>query len=288
MNTTSKKTMNNTPAKSSAKTSKHGKLSPATQPSKPTPPATAANKKKNYRAAKMTEAKKNTAPATPTIAEKKLYVFKNRELQTLSLTHASSGGEDNERLEWLGDALLDFIIGNILFARYPKISEGSLTQARATLVSGKTLSELARKIGLPAQLRMSANESRNGGRARDSILAGAFESYMAAVYLDGGMQAAENLATYLFTDLLTQVDQIVQAGGGMLKDGKTRLQEYLQKHARPLPQYNILTRGAIARRPYCVAECRLSDSDSAVVAVASNRREAEQLAGCCLLATLSA
>ena len=231
------------------------------------------------------------------------YAFRQSELQTLALTHASAGGDDNERLEWLGDALLDFVVGDLLYARHPRLSEGELTQARAQLVGGKALAGLARDIGLPNRLRMSAAEARGGGRGRDSILAGAMEAYFAAVYLDGGIAAAKRLAAMLFDDLLSEVDGLIGGGGDMLKDGKTRLQELLQKHGLPPPHYEVLERGGGNARPYCVAECRLdsdSKSDSKIagkalpeserraVAVAANRREAEQLAGRCLLALLLA
>ena len=216
-----------------------------------------------------------------------LYEFKNPQLRQQALTHASVGEGHNERLEWLGDALLDLALGRLLFERYPQLAEGPLTQVRARLVNGRALAALARKIGLPAQLRMSAGEIRGGGRERDSILAGAVEAYFAAIYLDGGMAAVQKAVAVLWAEALQDADNVVRGGGEALKDYKTRLQEHLQKYGGQPPQYNMLAQGEISRRFYCVVECRL-DASHATVAVAGNRRDAEKAAGGCLLAALTA
>lgn len=215
-----------------------------------------------------------------------LHTFSDETLLRQALTHSSTGEQKhNERLEWLGDALLDFVIGAALFARHPKADEGALTHARASLVNGKTLAACARKIGLPKALRVSGGEARGGGRQRDSMLADVFEAYIAAVYLDGGITAAQKVADAVFNELIPELDAAIKSGGGALKDGKTQLQEYLQKRGRPTPQYQVIKRGETAKRPFIVVECRL-DENQTTVAVAGNRREAEQLAGCCMLATL--
>ena len=215
-----------------------------------------------------------------------LHTFADAELRRRALTHASAGGEENnERLEWLGDALGDFLVGCLLFARHPNLAEGPLTQARSFLVGDKNLASLARKIGMSRHLVLSAAEERGGGRQRDSILAGALEAYMAAIYLDGGVDAARRAAEVLFADSLEEADSLLRRGA--LKDDKTRLQEYLQKRGRPPPQYQTLERGSIARRPYCVSECCTADGARAA-AVAENRRVAEQMAGASVLAALAA
>ena len=219
-----------------------------------------------------------------TLAE--LHSFRDASLLRRALTHASAGEDHNERLEWLGDSLLDFLAGCFLFERYPRLPEGALTQARAKMVSGKALAGLARTIGMPEHIKLSSGELRGGGRERDSILAGALEAYFAAIYLDGGITAARRAAARLFSGMLEMVDRAVAEGGGMLKDGKTRLQEYLQKRGKPPPQYAVLERGEIARRAFCVVECRL-DGGKFAAAVAGNRREAEQAAGECLLAAMT-
>lgn len=215
-----------------------------------------------------------------------LHTFADAGLRRRALSHASSGDAHNERLEWLGDALGDFLAARLLFARHPNLAEGPLTLARSFLVGDKNLAALARKFGLPHCLVLSEAEERGGGRERDSILAGAMEAYMAAIYLDGGTDAAARAAEILFADSLSEIDSRIRRGA--LKDDKTRLQEYLQKRGRPPPQYQILERGKIASRPYCVAECRAEDAKSAVIAVAENRRVAEQIAAGCVLAAVSA
>ncbi|MBE8158290.1 MAG: ribonuclease III [Betaproteobacteria bacterium] len=215
-----------------------------------------------------------------------LHVFRDSELLRRALTHASAGAAHNERLEWLGDSLLDFLASDFLFKRHPRLSEGALTRARIKMVNGKTLAALARQSGMPKHIKVSSAEKRGGGRERDSILEGALEAYFAAIYLDGGMAAARRAAAKLFADILQEVDRAVAEGGGMLKDGKTRLQEYLQKRGEEPPQYAVLARGETARRAYCVAECRL-DARRFAAAVAGNRREAEQAAGECMFAALA-
>ena len=220
---------------------------------------------------------------TPSFSE--LHAFRDSKLLRRALTHASAGGDHNERLEWLGDSLLDFLAGCFLFERYPRVSEGVLTQARAAMVNGKTLAALAREIGLDKRINLSSGARFAGGL--DSALAGAFEAYFAAVYLDGGMEAVRLAASRVFAETLKTVDRAVLEGGGALKDGKTRLQEYLQGRGEPAPEYHVLGRGEIsARRVYCAAECRL-DSRRRTAAVAGNRREAETAAAECMLALLS-
>lgn len=210
-----------------------------------------------------------------------LHCFADKTLQTRALTHASAGAEHNERLEWLGDALGDFLVGDLLFARYAALGEGTLTLARSFLVSDKNLAAIARKAGLPRHLILSAAEERDGGRDRDSILAGAMEAYLAAIYLDGGLDAARRAAETVFADSLAEVRARI-AQKNTLKHDKTRLQEYLQSRGNPPPQYQILESGEIGKRPYFVSECRTHDS--VAVAVGGNRRESEQLAAACVLA----
>lgn len=211
-----------------------------------------------------------------------LHQFADESLRRRALTHASAGRENNERLEWLGDALGDFLIGDLLFAEYPALGEGMLTLARSFLVGDKNLAAAARKIGMARHLILSPAEERGGGRDRDSILAGAAEAYMAAIYLDGGMDAARRAAKMLFADSLAEARTRIARGA--LKDGKTRLQEYLQKRKTPPPEYRLLEQGEIARRPYCVSECRTGEMFA--VGVGGGRRESEQLAAAAVLAAL--
>ena len=207
------------------------------------------------------------------------YVFSDENLERQALTHRSTGAPHNERLEWLGDALLDLLVGQMLFERYPEWDEGTLTYARAQLVNGETLAALAQKIGLSQRLRLrSAKEKHN------SMLAGALEAYFAAVYLDGGFAAATAVAQKLFAEAVQQMDGVRM---DTLKDAKTRLQEHQQKRGAVLPIYEMLARGGVAHQPYFVVQCLLADGQSAL-AVADNRRDAEKMACRCLLARLAA
>lgn len=208
--------------------------------------------------------------------------FQDPALLRRALTHASAdGGENNEQLEWLGDALLDFLASDMLRERYPDAGEGVLTQARASIVNGSALAAVARRLGLPARLRMSPGEHRSGGRGRDSILAGALEAYLAAIYLDGGVDAARQETEKWFAGMM----EGMSPGPDKFKDAKTLLQERMQKRGRPPPNYDVLDRGSIARRPYCVVRCECGGDFA--VAVAANRREAEQAAGSAVLARLA-
>ena len=213
-----------------------------------------------------------------------LHSFADKSLRRRALTHASAGGDHNERLEWLGDAINDFLIGILLFARHPDLAEGDLTLARSFLVGDKHLASLARGIGLQKHVVVGAAVQQDGGGEQDSILAGAMEAYIAAIYLDGGINAAQQAAEILFSDSLSEADSLMQSGG--LKDDKTRLQEYLQKRGKPPPQYQVLDRGQISRRPFCVAECSAEEHFAA--AAADNQRAAEQLAAACIVAKLTA
>ena len=208
--------------------------------------------------------------------------FSDSALETRALTHASFGADNNEKLEWLGDAVLDFLVSDILYEMYPNMKEGALTQARARLVSGKSLAVIARDIGLPPRLRLSQGEERNGGRERDTILAGALEAYMAAVYLDGGLTVAQTAARQLFTEAAQQIGEV---STDMLKDSKTRLQEMLQKRGERAPQYHVLSRSMAQSRPFCVVECKVGDFS--MLASADNQREAEQAASECVLVALA-
>ena len=216
-------------------------------------------------------------------ALKTLHRFADKELQKRACTHASAGAAHNERLEWLGDALCDFLVGDLLFAQYPALPEGKLTLARSFLVGDNHLATIARRTELPHLLILSPAEERDGGRNRDSILAGAVEAYLAAIYLDGGINAARNAVKVLFADSLNDVRRRIRQKNA-LQDSKTRLQEYLQKRAAPPPQYRILQRGQISRRTFCIAECRTEKN--VTLAIGSNRRESEQIAAAAILAFL--
>ena len=197
------------------------------------------------------------------------YIFQRPELLEEALTHRSALPRNNERLEFLGDALLNLIVAEHLFQRYPQASEGELSRLRATLVKGEALAELARGLKLGEELRLGQGELRSGGPQRESILADALEAIFGAVYLDGGLKACRSLILHLYRNNLAGL-----ASADELKDPKTRLQEYLQARQQPLPIYSVLEiRGEPHAQSFTV-ECAVADRRA--VAVGSSRRKAEQ------------
>lgn len=195
-----------------------------------------------------------------------------------ALTHRSLGDRNNERLEFLGDALLGFVIAQVLWERFPQADEHLLTRMRASLVREQTLATLARGLALGDYLRMGAGELRSGGHAKDSILADALEAVLAAVYLDLGMEAARAVVLRVFHEPLTGIRL-----DAVTKDPKTQLQELLQARHRPLPEYAITEIGGTQHRQVFRVSCRLPDDGTAVEGDGSSRRRAEQQAAAKLL-----
>jgi ribonuclease-3 len=198
--------------------------------------------------------------------------FRDGQLLRLALTHRSAGRPNNERLEFLGDALVNLVVAEMLFEAYPRADEGELSRLRAHLVSGVALAERARGMGLGDDLLLGPGELKSGGFRRDSILADAFEAVVAAVYLDGGFEACRMLLRGMFAEG-------VSAGEPAQKDAKTRLQEWLQAQGYPLPQYELLaTHGEEHARTFDVA-CVLSEPEQArFEGSGTSRRAAEQVA----------
>ncbi|HEX7817508.1 ribonuclease III [Dyella sp.] len=161
------------------------------------------------------------------------YRFNDPVLADLALTHRSVGKPNNERLEFLGDALLGVVIAELLYEVHPHASEGELSRLRAQLVNGQALAVIARELELGDRLRLGPGELKSGGFRRDSILADAFEALLAAVYLDGGFQACRQVVFELFKDRVAALPR-------SSKDAKTRLQEWLQARGLPLPQYELI------------------------------------------------
>ncbi len=161
------------------------------------------------------------------------YRFRDPALAQLALTHRSIGKPNNERLEFLGDALLGAVIAELLYEVHPKASEGELSRLRAQLVNGQALADVARELQLGDELKLGSGELKTGGFRRDSILADAFEALVAAVYLDGGFDACREVLRGLFGERVSALRK-------SSKDAKTRLQEYLQAGGWPLPQYDLL------------------------------------------------
>jgi ribonuclease-3 len=151
-----------------------------------------------------------------------------------ALTHRSAGSSHNERLEFLGDAVLNFVVAKLVFDEFADADEGDLSRFRASLVSGETLAVIAAEIDLGSQLRLGSGELKSGGFRRKSILADALEALFGAVYLDGGFDAAARVIERLF---VARLDRLPSAAE--LKDPKTRLQEALQARGLPLPSYAV-------------------------------------------------
>lgn len=197
------------------------------------------------------------------------YAFRQPGLLEEALTHRSAAPRHNERLEFLGDALLNLVIAEYLFQCYPQASEGELSRLRATLVKGEALAELARGLKLGEELRLGQGELRSGGPQRESILADALEAIFGAVYLDGGLDACRALILRLYQD-----DLVGLASASELKDPKTRLQEYLQARQQPLPIYSVLEIHGEPHAQTFTVECAVADRRA--VAMGSSRRKAEQ------------
>ncbi len=201
------------------------------------------------------------------------YDFKDESLLVQALTHRSHNGANNERLEFLGDGVLNFIIAHQLYQRYPRLSEGDLSRLRAQLVKEPTLCEIALGLDLGASLRLGEGELKSAGWRRPSLLADALEAIIGAVFVDGGFAAAEALVVRLYTSLLEQVDP-----KSISKDPKSLLQEYLQGSKMDLPDYVML---AIEGEAHCQTfrvECRIPKLNISTQGEASSRRAAEQQA----------
>ena len=190
-----------------------------------------------------------------------------------ALTHRSVGTPNNERLEFLGDGLLDFVVAEALFSRFPQEPEGSLSRLRASLVCQDTLARLAKEIGLADHLRLGEGELRSGGYNRPSILADSLEAILGAIYLDQGFQAARTYILGLFQPLLAGLEP-----GERCKDPKTRLQEWLQGRKKALPKYVVLeTTGAAHEKRFEVA-CEIESPSLRTTGFGPSRRAAEQQA----------
>ncbi len=198
-----------------------------------------------------------------------------------ALTHRSHGSPNNERLEFLGDAVLNLVISSVLFCKFPDSDEGTLSRLRANLVNGETLAGVARRLELGDALRLGPGELKSGGFRRGSILAGALEAVIGAVWLDGGYDAARDFVERALAPE-TEAVSLERA----IKDPKTRLQEWLQAHQRSLPDYQVTdTRGREHARVFHV-ECRVDGLPEPVAGEGGSRRKAEQDAAARALARL--
>jgi ribonuclease-3 len=208
-----------------------------------------------------------------TLEQRLGYEFANRELLAQALTHRSHGAVHNERLEFLGDAVLNCTIAQLLYQKFSRLNEGDLSRLRANLVKQQSLAEIAERLELSQYLRLGEGERKSGGFRRPSILADTLEAAMGAVFVDRGFEAAREVITRLFEPVLKSVDPKTLG-----KDSKTLLQEYLQGKRLPLPLYSVVeTRGAAHNQEFEV-ECAVPKLDISVRGSGRSRRAAEQAA----------
>lgn len=201
------------------------------------------------------------------------YEFNNTDLLVVALSHRSVQGQNNERLEFLGDSILNFTAANYLFDRFPKAKEGELSRLRASLVKGETLASIARELNLGDYLNLGEGELKSGGFRRDSILADAVEAIIGAIYLDSGMTAANDCILNWFGARLNDLSLEVS-----FKDPKSKLQEWLQARKHELPIYSIVETEGDAHCQKFTVHCQIELFKEPIVAEGTSRRKAEKLA----------
>jgi ribonuclease-3 len=199
------------------------------------------------------------------------HAFRDPALLESALTHRSAGRCNYERLEFVGDAVLNFVIAVLVYREFPDADEGELSRYRASLVSGSSLASVAAELGLGRQLRLGSGEMKSGGDRRSSILADALEALFGAVYVDGGMAAAISAIESVFAGRLDALPDARE-----LKDSKTRLQELLQARGLPLPAYELESVRGEPHEQWFVASCSVAALDVAARGEGSSRRRAEQ------------
>ncbi len=201
------------------------------------------------------------------------YHFKDTTLLRTALTHRSAASRNNERMEFLGDAVLGYLISSELYQRFPTATEGVLSRLRASLVKGDTLADIAQQLQFGDYLILGSGELKSGGFRRRSILADAFEAVIGAIYLDSDIDKVRLHILPLFIPQLEQCDP-----DAVSKDPKTRLQEYLQARGNALPEYSVVNISGEAHQQTFEVECRLSELEVISVGEGSSRRKAEQQA----------
>lgn len=210
------------------------------------------------------------------------YVFNDQRLLDQALTHRSAGSGNYERLEFLGDGILNFLIAEALYSREPNASEGDLTRFRASLVKASTIADVAADIGLGECLHLGQGELGSGGFRRKSILADALEGLVGAIYLDAGFETTRDVVLRLYADRLANLPDV-----DSLKDAKTKLQETLQARSLGLPEYELMaSEGKDHERVFTVA-CRVPAMKLETSATGRSRRKAEQAAATNLLARIN-
>ena len=207
------------------------------------------------------------------------YIFQDDAYLKEALTHRSAGTPHNERLEFLGDAVLDLVIADALLKQHKTLKEGEISPIRAALVKGETLAIIAKELGLPDAIYLGPGEIKTGGATRSKILANALEAIFGAIFMDGGYHQAEKAILKLYAPYLTQENphEILQ------KDAKTALQEYLHAHKMPLASYTLTaTKGAAHAQTFHIT-CSIKAHNLSETGVGSSRKKAEQIAAASLL-----
>ncbi|MFC0118807.1 ribonuclease III [Pseudoalteromonas xiamenensis] len=200
------------------------------------------------------------------------YEFESPAFLEQAMTHRSYKGQHNERLEFLGDSILSFVIANALYHKFPKAREGDLSRMRSTLVRGQTLAEFGVEFGLGDYLRLGPGELKSGGYRRESTLADAVEAIIGAVFLDSNIETCSQLVLAWYESRLEEISP-----GHNQKDPKTLLQEYLQARKLPLPGYTVIDTKGQAHNQTFTVECIVEGMES-IISVGSSRRKAEQKA----------
>ncbi len=210
------------------------------------------------------------------------YQFSDVALLTLALTHRSKGSTNNERLEFLGDAILGFVVADLLYFQFDSVPEGHLSRFRASLVKKETLAELAREFSLGDFLLLGSGELKSGGFRRDSILADGMEAIIGAIYLDSGLDSARRLIEKCLAPRLAGL-----SAENELKDPKTRLQEFLQARHFPLPAYAVVHTSGDEHNQRFEVSCTVQGLAKPASGIGSSRRKAEQDAAEQALASLN-
>ncbi len=209
------------------------------------------------------------------------YTFNNPDLLVTALTHRSRGMNHNERLEFLGDSIVNFVIAEALFNQFETASEGELSRWRASLVNREALADLARQLNLGEHLLLGPGELRSGGQQRESILSCAMEAIIGAIYLDGGFVAAQNRIMHWYQDKLSKLLSAAEH-----KDPKTVLQEFLQAKRLPLPVYSVDKITGEAHQQTFYVKCHIEGVAQTSVGQGTSRRRAEQDAAQSMLGLL--
>lgn len=219
----------------------------------------------------MTDSPENRDAARAALEQHLGHVFTDRPLFEQALTHRSAAANHNERLEFLGDGVLNFTIAAALFEQCPDAPEGDLSRLRAALVREGTLAEIAEEIELGSAIRLGPGETRNGSRRRASIIADGVEALLGAIYCEAGFETTTHVIRRLYAKRLTHLPS-----ADSLKDAKTRLQEWLQGRARQRPEYALVRVTGADHNQYFVTSCTLADSGERVEGGGRGRRKAEQ------------